>query len=113
MHGCRLSTLQTLGTQGCRLNTLHCASAGPTLIASMAPPTVTIASRTGIVRIPASLLGVGRDLHLEHAVGVGDGAVLRLGALLELVDHLHAGGHLANHGVLAVEERSVPEHDEE
>src|SRR3954447_10236529 len=43
-------------------------------------------------------LDVGGDLHLHHLVGIGDGF-----ATLELVDHLHARHHLANHGVLAVQ----------
>src|SRR5437016_9846946 len=55
-----------------------------------------------------SLLYVGGDLNLGHHIG----PLHRL-AFLELVDHLHAGHHLADYGVLAVEEGAVGIHDEE
>jgi len=42
--------------------------------------------------------GVGRHLHLDHAIGIRDGAALTL-ALLELVDRIHSGDDLADHGV--------------
>src|SRR6185369_1280208 len=58
------------------------------------------------------LLLVRRDGHLEHLVGVGDGAAA-LRALLDLVDEFHARDHFAPHGVLAVEELGVGEADEE
>ncbi len=55
-----------------------------------------------------NLLRVGRHLHLDDAVGIG-----RRLAALELVHHVHAGDHFADHGILAVEEIAVVEHDEE
>src|SRR6478672_12639570 len=53
-------------------------------------------------------LDVGCDLHLHHLVGIGDGF-----AALDLVDHVHARDHFADHGVLAVQRGAFGEHDEE
>src|SRR5437660_6509028 len=53
-------------------------------------------------------LDVGCDLHLHHLVGIGDGL-----AALDLVDHIHARHHLADHRVLAVQRGTFGEHDEE
>src|SRR4051812_21296385 len=65
-------------------------------------------------RVATASLDVGCDLHLYHLVGVGDLPARRAwGRLLELVDHIHAGHDLADHGVLAVQTRAVGEHDEE
>src|SRR4051812_496411 len=59
-------------------------------------------------------LHIGGDLHLGHLVGVGDRAALRARRrLLQLVDDFHARDHLADHRVLAIEERSIGEADEE
>src|SRR5439155_2204204 len=52
-------------------------------------------------------LDVGCDLHLHHLVGIGDRF-----AALDLVDHIHAGHHFADHGVLAVQRGTFREHDE-
>src|SRR5262249_25826855 len=59
------------------------------------------------------LLLVGGDLHLHDAIGVGDGTVARLVALLDRIDELHALRHLAEERVLAVEEGRRLEADEE
>src|SRR5262249_58998057 len=72
-----------------------------------ANPSSVRAARTDPPRHRSSL-GVGGDLHADHAVGVD----YRL-ALLDLVDHLHAGEDLPHHRVLAVEEGTVGIHDEE
>src|SRR5512147_527951 len=53
-------------------------------------------------------LDVGCDLHLHHLVGIDDRF-----AALDLVDHVHARHHLADHGVLAVQRGAFGEHDEE
>src|SRR5215218_2145143 len=53
-------------------------------------------------------LDVGCDLHLHHLVGIGHRF-----AALDLVDHVHARYHLADHGVLPVQRRAFREHDEE
>src|SRR6478735_8386709 len=53
------------------------------------------------------------DLDADHAVGIGDGAVVGVVAELDLVDILHAGDDLADDRVLAVEEVARGEHDEE
>ena len=45
------------------------------------------------------LFNVGGDLNAHHAIGIGR----RLTAL-ELVDDIHSLDHLADHGVLAVED---------
>src|SRR5687767_11210248 len=57
-------------------------------------------------------LPIRRDLHRHDLVGVGDHPVLA-GAALDLVDGLHAFGHLAPDRVLPVEEGSVGKADEE
>ncbi len=44
---------------------------------------------------------------MDDAIGIG-----RRLAALELVDRVHAANDLADHRVLAVEERTVGEHDE-
>src|SRR5215472_604335 len=88
------------------------ASAGPAPGITTAPAMAPTANRRGTLRMGASLLGVGRDLHLQHAVRIGDGAASPF-ALLELIDRLHAGHDLADHGVLAVEPRRVRKADEE
>src|SRR4051794_33376914 len=46
-------------------------------------------------------LDVGCDLHLHHLVGIGDRF-----AALDLVDHVHARHHFADHGVLPVQRRA-------
>ena len=59
-------------------------------------------------------LDVGRDLHLHHLVRIRDRTARRARRrLLELVDDIHALHHLADHGVLIVEEGGVAEADEE
>src|ERR1700756_1843632 len=76
--------------------------------AQVAPPrTAYRPKRFNIAPLRRSL-HVGSDLHLRHHVGMVD----RL-ALLELVDHVHAGDDLADHGVLAVQEVGLLGHDEE
>src|SRR5262249_49802528 len=73
---------------------------------------ISTSSLSGVIgpRLLA-LLRVGRDLHVHDAVGIAHGAVVRLGALLDLVDRGHAGHHLADHRVLTVETRRLVEHD--
>ena len=53
------------------------------------------------------LFNVGGDLNAHHAIGIG-----RWLTALELVHHVHPLDHLADHRVLAVEERALLEHDE-
>src|SRR5690349_11454152 len=60
----------------------------------------------------ASAFGVGRYLQLEDAVGIGDLAAAGR-ALLDRVDMLHPGRHLAPGRVLAIEVRRRVEADEE
>src|SRR5262249_7244754 len=55
-----------------------------------------------------SSLDVGGDLHLDHLVGIG-----RRLALVDLVDDIHAGHDVADHGVFAVEEGGFRKADEE
>src|SRR5438128_2348401 len=55
-----------------------------------------------------SLLYVGGDLDLGHHI-----RPLHRLTFLELVDHVHAGHHLADDGVLAVEKGAIGIHDEE
>src|SRR5262249_59126033 len=66
------------------------------------------ATALGDVHRSFSLLGVGSDLHAGHAIGIDH----RL-ALLDLVDHLHAGEDFPDYRILAVEEGAVGIHDEE
>src|SRR5262249_14237915 len=63
----------------------------------------------------ARLLGVGRDLQLHDlvALALGNGAVVGLRSLVDLVDELHARDDLAPDRVLAVGPGRVGEADEE
>src|SRR6516165_9502803 len=83
-------------------------AAGPAAAATpgtmTAPAMAPTAKRRGSPCMGPSSFGVGCDLHLHHAVGVGDAAAPPF-ALFELVHRLHAGDDLADHGVLAVEPR--------
>src|SRR5208282_3802718 len=58
------------------------------------------------------LVGVGRHLHADDLVGIGYRAAAGR-ARLDRVDEFHARGHLAENGVLAVEESRRREADEE
>src|SRR5437773_8666061 len=78
--------------------------------AAVASHTRAAANQTDGLRraeIMASL-DVGCDLHLHHLVGIGDRF-----AALDLVDHIHARHHLADHGIFPVQRRAFGEHDEE
>src|ERR1700741_3694781 len=68
-----------------------------------------IAATSALLR----LVGIGGDLHADDMVGIVDAAVAVGIALLDGVDVLHAGCHLAEDGVLAVEEGRRLEADEE
>src|SRR3954454_17036863 len=59
------------------------------------------------------LLAVGGDADLDHAIGVGDGPVLRVIAFLYVIHQFHAADDVADDSVLAVERRRRREHDEE
>src|SRR5262249_60874696 len=68
---------------------------------------IKTSSLSGVMRPRLQLsLRVCGDLHAHDAVGVAHGTVVRFGTFLDLVDRLHAGHHLADHRVLAVEARS-------
>src|SRR5262249_10268068 len=83
------------------------------LVVSSTSVSSGLAMTLSFQKIGRRLFRVGGDLHLDHAVGIGDRAVVGGRALLDLVDHVHAGDDLADHGVLAVEARVLTEHDEE
>src|SRR5581483_3753175 len=94
-HGRRRNTLQTVGAQGYRSKTPQTACAGTTAKAS--PARAAPAAKAAVPNGPASprmaiasFARVGGDLHVDHAIGIADRPVLRLRALLELVDDLHA-----------------------
>src|SRR5579859_936677 len=61
-----------------------------------------------VIAAPSASLDVGSDLDLDHLVRVDD----RFTAL-QLVDDIHARHDLAYHRILAIQRRTVGEHDEE
>src|SRR5215813_7598078 len=109
------SSGHTVGVQGWLLRTLQtmppcCAAAivHMAVHAHAALPIMAAYRASGVTSASPLLFGVGRDLDLDHLVRVLD----RL-ALLDLVDHVHAGRDLADHGVLAVQARGLAIHNEE
>src|SRR5215813_8205974 len=107
MHGWRVKTPHTVGKHGCLLKARQPARAGS------AAPMAAVKAPNGISAwaVPhrsSSSFGVSGDLHADHSVGIDH----RL-ALLDLVDHLHAGEDFPDHGIFAVEEGAVGIHDEE
>src|SRR5262249_9124906 len=62
------------------------------------------------LRLLPGLFGVGGHLHFDNPIRVGNLAVARLVALLDLVDVLHTGHDLAPDCILPVERRRRAEH---
>src|SRR5579883_1837133 len=119
-HGRWRKTLHTVGRQGWPLSTLQvipprCAWATALISANAmaaqaqaVPPKIACRIAYRPERVIRRSFHVGRDLHLGHRVGILD----RL-AFGELVDHVHAGDHLADDRVVALPAVGLPIHDEE